>query len=174
MCISRTCGKPTESFHLSSEASSYITIQSVFMQGPMLIHFRKSRIRIRDTFTQVPYGPWKSASSLLSQLLNCQHQNKRKWRWAYPKNFPLKAFEPFKTSFAMTFPGWSGLSNLPSLCKVWNFATSVSCIVSKCFSRTSLCISVSTTPGRTEMLVTSGSSTDKVRARWFSAAFDAP
>lgn len=90
------------------------------------------------------------------------------------RNRPLREAGASSTSFAITWPGCSGLRSLPSLCTPVNLAcTSASRLVAWS-SRSCRCISVSTIPGLIDTVVMSGSSAPSVKARWFIAAFVAP
>ena len=77
---------------------------------------------------------------------------------AYLRNCPLSSCGAERASCAITFPGCSGRSSFPSAFAAKNFFRSCSSIVEWCFSRSSVCMSVSTTPGLTAIEVTFGSS----------------
>jgi hypothetical protein len=89
------------------------------------------------------------------------------------KNFPLSSLSAATANRAITFPGFSGFRVLPVACRSPNFFVSLASMTAA-LPRTSRCISVSTTPGRTATLVMSGSSAASVRARWFRAALEEP
>lgn len=89
------------------------------------------------------------------------------------RNLPLKSSAAATASLAITPPGCSGLSSFPSSNRLLNLATSRPSMTA-CAVRTSACMSVSTTPGRTATVVMAGSSVASVPARWFRAALEEP
>lgn len=92
----------------------------------------------------------------------------------YVKNFPLSSLSGLATNLAMTWPGCSGLSRVPSslaFAKVSYWALS---IVSLPADLRTACIPVSTLPGAIATLVMSGSSIAMCAEMELHAALDEP
>jgi len=90
-----------------------------------------------------------------------------------PLNFSSPSFPP-TDSLPTTPPTSAGLKSFLSSYKAVNFAMSDGAITAGPLERITPCISVSTVPGRIARVVISGSSTERVSARWFCAALDEP
>lgn len=93
---------------------------------------------------------------------------------AYLINLPLSSLGGSRTILAITFPGSDGFKSFPSRWSPRNLSLSFFAMMEEWTSRSSRCISVSTTPGLTDMLVTLGSSQASWPAKWFIAALVAP
>ena len=121
-----------------------------------------------------PIIPSDSVPVLYCPSYNPVTIHSRKLEGTHLMNLPFSSLGGSRTIFAITSPGSEGFNNLPSWWSPRNLLLSLSVILAEWTSRSSRCISVSTTPGLTDMLVTSGSSQANCPARWFIAALVAP